>query len=213
MELRVRDVTLDLKLTPSKRHASRTLSAVYVRQLGRVETGQERLEMLLLTDYPVSSFAKAWEVLRWYLLRWRVEDQHKVWKKGGQDIEAMRLLKDKALRMWMVFHAAVSARALSLTHQSRDPEESVQPAERVLSESELQGLRALWAMYNRELPTALTVKEVVYLLANLGGYDTRPDRKPGPKVIQRGLEQVMVAARGIEGAKSLARKARKRPPN
>lgn len=210
MELRYRQVTLDLHLEPSRRHEARTLWAVYVRQRGRLPAGQERLEMLLLTDLPVTSFAKAWEVLRWYLLRWRVEDQHKTWKKGGNDIEAMRLLKGKALRMWMVLHAAVSARALTLTHQSRDPDVSEQPAEVVFSQAELLGLRALWAKYNHVLPERLTVKEAVYRVANLGGYDTRKDRKPGPKVIQRGLELVSVAASAVEGATQLQRQRKRR---
>jgi hypothetical protein len=213
MELRHREVTLDLHLKPSSRHELKTVHAIYVREMGRLAAGQERQEMMLLTDYPVGSFNQAWEVLRWYLLRWRVEDQHKGWKKGGNDIEAMRLMKAKALRMWMVFHAAVSARALSLTHQSRDPEVSEQPAEKVFSQAELAGLRALWAKFNHVLPDQLTVKEAVYRVANLGGYDTRKDRKPGPLVIQRGLELVEVAASAVEGVQRLKRRPRKRRQN
>jgi hypothetical protein len=194
LELRTRPVTLTLTLTPSSRQREVTLRAVYVRQVGRVSAGDERLEMMLLTDALARTLNAAWKVLGWYLLRWRIEDQHKAWKKAGADIEDLRLRDPAAIAKWMVWHAAVAARALALVHQARDPARQDEPAAQAFSAHELEALRLLRARYGRTTPAALTVQQAVSLVASLGGYDRRPDRRPGPMVVQRGLEQVLVVA-------------------
>lgn len=194
VEVSTRPVTLDLKLTPSNQHVPATLQAVYVREIGGPPAGQKKLDLMLLTNAKVSTLAEAEQVVNWYALRWRIEDQHKAWKKGGADIESMQLRKPAAMLKWMIWHAAVAARALQLVHQSRDPEQGSEPAETVFTAEELEGLRRIRAGYGRVTPEHLTVAEAVGLIASLGGYDKRKDRRPGPMVVQRGLEMVLLAA-------------------
>jgi hypothetical protein len=66
LEIRMREVTLDLRLTPSSVHTPATLWAVQVREIGRVGRGVERLDWVLLTDRPLGTRAEALEVVRWY---------------------------------------------------------------------------------------------------------------------------------------------------
>ena len=194
LEICARKVTLDLKKTPSSQHEEATLWAVLVRERGRVPRGEERLEWLLLTNWPTPTRTRALEVIRWYLLRWRVEDFHKTWKRSGSDIEQTQLRSRAAIERWMVIHAAVSARALALTHQGRDPVAGTLPATEAFSASELTALRALRAGRNLPTPSTLTVAEAVVYVAILGGYMPAKNRPPGPKILRRGLERLEIAA-------------------
>jgi Transposase DNA-binding len=210
LELRTRLVTLTLTLTPSSQQREVTLRAVYVRQVGRVPAGEERLEMMLLTDSLARTLKASWKVLEWYLLRWRVEDQHKAWKKSGANIEDLRLRRPAAMAKWMVWHAAVAARALALVHQARDPARQDEPAARAFSAHELEALRLVRARYGRTTPATLTVQQAVALVASLGGYDRRPDRRFGPMVVQRGLELILVVAAMLD-VQAAEAQARERP--
>ncbi|HEU4409804.1 MAG TPA: IS4 family transposase [Polyangiaceae bacterium] len=198
LELTTRPVTLTLTLTPRGGRREVTLRAIAVRELGRVPPGQKRLEWVLLTDELARTLKAAWRVVGWYGLRWRVEDQHKAWKKGGGDIEDMRLGHPATMAKWMVWHAAVAARALSLVHHARDPARQGEPAASAFSAHELEALRLVRARYGRTTPTSLTVREAVELLASLGGYNRQAGRRPGPLVVGRGLELIAVVAAALD---------------
>jgi RecB family exonuclease len=97
----------------------------------------------------------------------------------------------------MALHAAVSARALALTHQARAPEASETPARKAFSSAELTALRALRAAREMETPAKLSVAQAVLYVAILGGY-LPSKHPPGPRIIRRGLERLVVAAAAIE---------------
>jgi hypothetical protein len=194
-------VTLDLCLTPSKAHEEVTLWAVRVRERGRVPAGQERLEWVLFTTWPVESVSDARRVISWYVFRWRVEDFHKTWKQSGSDIEQTALEDRRSVEKWMALHAAVSARALRLTHLARQPDEAAKPATAVFSEQELEALGALRAAHERDTLEDLTVEQAVTLVAGLGGYVPQKGRHPGPKILRRGLERLEIATQALQGAK------------
>jgi hypothetical protein len=188
-----------------------TLWAVRVRERGRLPAGEERLEWLLLTSWPVRSLRAARRVIGWYVLRWRVEDQHKTWKKSGSEIEATALRSRRAIETWMTLHAAIAARALRLTHLARQPDTGAQPADTVFTADELQALRVLRASYGRDTPDALTVTAAVTLVATLGGYTPARGRPPGPKVLRRGLEDLALATRVLQAARPPPTPRKQRP--
>lgn len=194
LEIRMREVTLDLELTPSSVHTKVTLWAVQVHEVGRLGRGVERLDWVLLTDRPLRTRAEALEVVRWYTLRWRVEDHHKAWKGSGSDIERTQLGSRDAIERWLVIHAAVRARALALVHQARDPTEGEAPASAAYSASELTALRVRRKRYGLETPTELTVAEATRLVAIMGGFRPISDRRYGPMTLGRGLERLLDTA-------------------
>ena len=108
LEVRWRQVTLDLLLKPSSVRVPVTLWAVRVHEVGRLSASVKRLEWVLLTDRPLEHRTQVLESIRWYTLRWRVEDHHKIWKRSGSDIEEMQLHSRAAMERWMAIHAAVS---------------------------------------------------------------------------------------------------------
>jgi hypothetical protein len=210
-ELRTARVTLDLNCKPGGGHRDVPVYAVWLRELGRIPQGQERLEWMLLTSWPIETIADARRVVGWYLKRWRIEDHHKAWKGSGSNIEKTALRSRAAIERWMTIHAAVSARALQLIHAARDPEQAQKPATEVFSQWEIHGLRALRSGFNRSTPDDLNVEQAVTMVAEQGGFVPQKGRRPGPKVLQRGLERVGVAADAIERYET-ARSSRKLRP-
>jgi hypothetical protein len=202
LEIRARPVTLDLRLKPSRVHLPVELWAVRVHEVGRLPAGVKRLEWVLLTDWPLRTRAAVLTAIRWYTLRWRVEDHHKIWKGSGSDIEETQLHSRRAIERWMAIHAAVSARALALTHQARDPQAGSEPAAREFTGSELLALRALRAARGMETPPELTVAQAARLVAILGGFRPISDRPFGPTTLRRGLERLVTAATAIAALES-----------
>ena len=202
LEIRARPVTLDLRLKPSRVHLPVELWAVRVHEVGRLPAGVKRLEWVLLTDWPLRTRAAVLTAIRWYTLRWRVEDHHKIWKGSGSDIEETQLHSRRAIELWMAIHAAVSARALALTHQARDPQAGSEPAAREFTGSELLALRALRAARGMETPPELTVAQAARLVAILGGFRPISDRPFGPTTLRRGLERLVTAATAIAALES-----------
>ncbi len=68
----------------------------------------------LYTTEPINSTEDALKIVRYYELRWRVEEFHKAWKSAGTQVELLRLQKRKNLEKMIVITAFVSIRLLQL---------------------------------------------------------------------------------------------------
>jgi len=137
--------------------------------------------------------AEALEAVRWYALRWRVEDHHKAWKGSGSDIERTQLGGRDAIERWMAIHAAVCARALALVQRARDPLPSEMPATQAYSASELGALRVMRQRYELDTPADLAVGQATRMVAILDGFRPIGDRRDGPMTLGRGLERLLFA--------------------
>jgi hypothetical protein len=89
------------------------LWAVWAREAAAPPTG-ERIEWMLLTTVPVTTFAEACERLAWYTIRWGIEVYHRTLKSGCKVEErqlghADRIETCLAIDMvvaWRIFHLA-----------------------------------------------------------------------------------------------------------
>jgi hypothetical protein len=45
----------------------------------------------LYTNEPINNIEDAKRIVRYYELRWRIEDFHKVWKSDGTQVEKLRM--------------------------------------------------------------------------------------------------------------------------
>lgn len=82
-KLLLRNVTVELLASAGRAVEKGSLSVNVV--LAEELNAQAQLELLrwvLLTTEAVNSAEKAWQVVRYYELRWRIEDYHKAWKSG-----------------------------------------------------------------------------------------------------------------------------------
>lgn len=168
------------------------LNAVYVTEVNPSEA-EHPIEWMLLSNIPVTSFEQAQEKLRWYSCRWQIEIFHKILQHGCK-VEQCRLQSADRLNCYITLMSIVAWRLFWITHLQRaDP---TAPATTILSEVEIQTLRALDESVEDAQSTELSVSQAVVAIAKLGGFLARKgDGAPGPTVIWRGWSVLQNAAR------------------
>ena len=137
MAIRFRSLTL----TPTKGQQDKPPLDVYMVHAVEEDppVDAKPVEWFLLTTCPITTAEQAEQCLRWYCLRWRVEDWHRVLKSGcridklGHDT-AERLRRAIAIRM------VIAWRIMLMTLLGRQTPEL--PAEILFSDVELRTLNA-----------------------------------------------------------------------
>jgi len=139
VQLRYREV----ELSAPKHHAGKAalrLWVVHVRETPAPAQGQ-RIEWFLLSTRAITTVEQACECLRWYCLRWRIEDWHRVLKTGCR-IEALQHKTATRLKRAIAFNLVIAWRIMLLTLLGRQTPEL--PAQVLFSELEIEVLQA-WA--------------------------------------------------------------------
>lgn len=196
--LRATPVTVNARVTKKRREAL----AMYAVVAEETSRRKDRIRWRLLTTHPVHTVADAREVVAAYSRRWRVEEFHRAWKSGVCNVEATQLHGRSAIVKWATMLAAVAARALRIAYLNRTcPDE---PATVEFTEDEIEALYLL-TRTKRDRRRRLTLGEVIKKLAIYGGYahQYNPKRRPGPKVIARGLAKVSVLATGLKNMREM----------
>jgi len=163
----------------------------------------DALNWLLLTSEPVEGMAQAQQILRWYGLRWRIEDFHKAWKSGA-GVEAQRLQAPENILRLSTILAFVAVRLLQLREVVSVPGAGDVPCTRVLGEDEW---KVLWASTAKRTlpPTAPTLAWAYRALAKLGGFlDTKRTGKAGWATLWDGWQVLNERIEGFRLARELA---------
>jgi hypothetical protein len=119
VELRWGKVTVAAPLTAQTRH----LPAAELYSLLIVEPhppkGAKALRWVLLTTVPIDSCKQALRCLRWYTLRWRIEEWHRVLKSGCR-IESHQHHSAEKLARAIAIDAVIAWRVMLLTLLGRE---------------------------------------------------------------------------------------------
>jgi hypothetical protein len=99
----------------------------------------EAIEWFLLTTMEITSPEKAIECLRWYCLRWRIEDWHRVLKSGCR-VEAIAHDTAERLKRAIAINLVIAWRIMLMTLLGRETPKL--PAEVLFSDLEIEVLRA-----------------------------------------------------------------------
>ena len=137
VQLRYREVVLP----PPQHHAGKTalrLWVVHVRET-RAPAGAARLEWFLLSTREITAVEQTCECLRWYCLRWRIEDWHRVLKSGCR-VEALQHKTATRLKRAIAFNLVIAWRIMLLTLLGRQVPEI--PAQVLFSDLEIEVLQA-----------------------------------------------------------------------
>jgi hypothetical protein len=189
----IRAATVRLMLTKATgERITVQFNAVLAKERGR---GTDKIEWLLLTTHPIRTRADVLAVVHGYTLRWRIEDLHRTWKSGLCRVEDSQLRSRNAFMKWATLLSAVAARAMRITHRSRN--EPDVPATEEFTRTELEALIALRQPKEAKLSHVPTLAQAVRWLADLGGYTGPWNGPPGPTVVGRGLRDVLAAARAF----------------
>ena len=132
---------LDIELRPGayqKDKAPIKLTVVHVQETTQPKD-DEPVEWFLLTTCEVSTPEQAQQILRWYCLRWRIEDWHRV-LKSGCNIEKLQHKTAERLKRSIAINLVIAWRIMLLTLLGRECPQL--PAEVLFSDLEIQVLMA-----------------------------------------------------------------------
>jgi hypothetical protein len=175
---------------------------LYVVQITEVipPAGEKAIDWTLLTNEPVPTLKKAWQVTSWYERRWIVEEFHKAQKTGCQ-IEDMQFATTARLEPAIALLSVVALTLLNLRDASRREDAGTRLATSILAQDYVRVL-SLWRY--REVREALTVHDFFYALARLGGHQNRKsDHRPGWLVLWRGWTKLQAMLDGYAAAKQI----------
>jgi len=132
---------LPIQLRPAHYHADKAPIDIWVVHAleEHPPAGAEPVEWFLLTTLALSSAEDAERCLRWYCLRWRIEDWHRV-LKSGCGIEDLAHHSAERLRRAIAINLVIAWRIMLMTLLGREVPQL--PAEILFSDIELQTLRA-----------------------------------------------------------------------
>jgi hypothetical protein len=168
VQLRWGKVTVAAPATAQTRH----LPAAELYALLVVEPhppkGAKVLRWVLLTTVPIDSRKQALRCLRWYTLRWRIEEWHRVLKSGCH-IESHQHHTAERLARAIAIDAVVAWRVMLLTLLGREVPEI--PCEMIFSP---------WECTLLELLQPLVAPETINGGKKKRGYASGPDRSLSP---------------------------------
>lgn len=208
MSVRYANVTLELTERSSGKTRPLQTGAVWVREEGRIPDGEQRIEWLLYTNYPVDTMEDACLVIHGYTQRWHIEEFHRTWKRGGCNVESTQLHSIEHVKKWATILAAVAVRIERLKYLSRNHPDL--PATEELSKYEVEALMTLKRQHKKKterIPNKTpTIAQATQWLAELGGYTGKSSGgPPGSVTIGRGLAYVTPAAALLENLERAGR--------
>lgn len=147
---------------------------------------KQAIHWRLITNQPVIDLASAVEKVRWYRLRWGIEEFHRVLKSGCK-AEGRQLEKVERLKNVLALDMIIAWRIRELTRASRQNPDA--PATELLTEDEVKILCTL--CHKLAGKTTLTLREAVRAIAQWGGFLARKsDGEPGSMTLWLGLQRL-----------------------
>ena len=131
----------EVELRPPAQHSTKPpikLWVVRVSEMARPSDAQP-VEWFLLSTRPITCVEQAQECLRWYCLRWRIEDWHRVLKSGCR-IEALQHKTAERLKRAIAINLVIAWRIMLMTLLGRQCPDL--PADVLFSDIEVEVLQA-----------------------------------------------------------------------
>jgi hypothetical protein len=186
VEVRVTTVTLLPPRRRDRRLPPVSVNVVWVREVNPPEN-DEPVDWLLFTTLPIDTVEQVALILQCYASRFLIEVFFRVLKSGCR-VEERQFEHVDRLQCCVALYMIVAWRVLMLCRLGQscpdlDCETIFEPAE----------WKAVWSVTQRQKPptTAPRLGEMIRLVAQLGGYVNRPNRKepPGPQTVWLGMQR------------------------
>lgn len=152
---------------------------------------------LLLTNLAVNTEEEVQRIVKFYKLRWHVEDFHKVLKTGYQ-VDELYLHSSRASMENALVMSSISACRLYWLIFVGRVEESIR-ADELFEDYEW---KSIYIYFKDEVPEqSPPLMDVIYQIARLGGYKKKKKAKPpGIKTMWLGFQGFTIAARMYHNA-------------
>jgi len=163
-----------------------TVNVVLVRE-SDPPAGEPPVQWILITTLPIATPQDVRRVVEYYCVRWNIEILFRTLKSGCR-IEDRRFEHVDRMARCLALYLIVAWRTLSVCRLGR-----ALPADAdcgVLFEP--SEWKAVWAAVHRKAPPnePPPLREMVHLIAQLGGYVKRPGSDPGPQTVRIGLQRM-----------------------
>jgi hypothetical protein len=172
---------------PAEQREAVEVNVVHAFEQGAPE-GTEPVSWVLITTEPVETHGQVLAVLEAYRARWLIEEFFKALKTGCA-IEKRQLESYDALVNALSLFMPIAWQILTLRNLHRT--EPTAPAERVLSSSQIEVLRA---RLPKLMPANPSVDDALRAVAHLGGHFIK--KLPGWQVLGRGMEDLLMLEEG-----------------
>jgi len=148
--------------------------------------GEQAIEWILLTTLPIDTLEQVRMVVAYYCVRWWIEVFFKTLKSGCR-IEERRFEDIERLLPCVALYLIVAWRTLLACQLGRECPDL--DCEVIFEPSEW---KAVWFTTSKKKPPkkAPPLRQMVHLIASLGGYIERKQSEPGPKTMWIGMQRM-----------------------
>ena len=186
VEVRATQVTLRPPWRPERSLSPVTVNVVLVREIDP-PADDAPLEWILVTTLPIDEVEPVRQIIQYYTVRWMIEVLFRTLKSGCR-VEERRFQHLDRLLPCLAVYLIVAWRTLFVCRLARscpdiDCEVIFEPCE----------WQSVWMVVHRRPPPSdpPRLEQMVRLIAQLGGYVNRPNRRdpPGPQTLWLGLQR------------------------
>jgi hypothetical protein len=148
--------------------------------------GEPPVQWILMTTLPITTPQDVRRVVEYYCVRWNIEILFRTLKSGCR-IEDRRFEHVDRLTRCLAVYLIVAWRTLFVCRLGREFPDA--DCDALFEPSEW---KAVWTAVHRKAPPKKppALREMVHLLAQLGGYIKRPGSEPGPQTVWIGLQRM-----------------------
>ncbi|MEI7942834.1 MAG: IS4 family transposase [Candidatus Riflemargulisbacteria bacterium] len=164
---------------------------------------EEAIHWILLTSHSVTCNEDAFQIIRWYKLRWQIELLFSTLKSGGLNLEASEIEKGKALKTLCAL-SLQAALKINQLRQFRDDTTGIS-AEAIFTKKEIVVIEVLTSKYEgatvkqRNPYKKKTIAWAAWTVARLGGWKGYScESPPGNKTFKWGLDRFNAIYQGFE---------------
>ncbi len=171
------------------------LNVVEAKEMNaNLPAGEKPIHWVLLTTHAVNSFEEAFQIVRWYALRWQIELLFGTMKSKGLDVESSELESGKALKTLCVIALQVALQINQL-RQARNDQSGI-PAQIAFTDKQIALLKVLVKQYERKTEKQKnphkenTLAWAAWVIARMGGWKGyAKESPPGNKTFKAGLDR------------------------
>lgn len=169
------------------------LQAIDVFEKG-CPAGEEPICWRLLTTHAINGFEDTLEIIRWYQLRWLIEQLFRTMKRQGLDIESTQVEQADSLIKLSIISLCAALKIMQLV-QARDGD-TKQTVDEVFTEGEkrvltvvLEAVEGKTKSQKNPFPRE-NLAWSAWIISRLGGWKGyKSESPPGPITMARGLEK------------------------
>jgi hypothetical protein len=181
-----------------------TLNMIVCQEVNAIDE-KEKLCWVLYTTEAINSVEDARKLVRYYEVRWRVEEFHKTWKTDGTQVEELRMQSRENLKRIAVIQAFVAVRLMQLQDLAQNNEQAkLIPCISCFSPL---SWKILWKKTEKKQPFPDKIPSLnwaYYAIAKLGGwYDSKRTGRVGVKALWTGWIKLMDLVEAYEIMKEL----------